>query len=106
MPRVFLSHSAKDRGFVEGELLPMLRQRGIETWYAPTDIRTAEEWERMIVRGLELCDWFLVVLSENAAMSKWVKAEVHWAFEHRDGRIIPLFLRNCNPDAIHLRLRT
>jgi hypothetical protein len=106
MPRVFLSHSTQDRQFVESELLPTLHQHGIDTWYAQADIHTTEEWERMIVRGLQLCDWFLVVLSENAAASKWVRAEVHWAIDKREGRLIPLFLRTCDPDNIHLRLRT
>src|SRR5690349_8516740 len=43
MPRVFLSHLTLDRQFVERELLPILHQQGIETWYAPTEIRTTEE---------------------------------------------------------------
>src|SRR5205809_6206877 len=106
MPRVFLSHSTHDRQFVECELLPTLHQQGIDTWYARTDIHSSEEWARMIVRGLRSCDWFLVVLSENAARSKWVPAEVHWAVENREGHIIPVFLRDCNTDDIHLRLRT
>jgi hypothetical protein len=55
-PRVFISHSTHDRQFVEDELLPILRQQGVETWYAPTDIQTSDDWERMIIRGLHLCD--------------------------------------------------
>lgn len=106
MPRVFISHSTHDRPFVEAELLPVLQENGIEAWYAPNEIRTAEEWERMILHGLQQCDWFLVVMSDGAAASKWVKAEVHWAIDNRDGHIVPLFVRDCNPDDIHLRLRT
>jgi hypothetical protein len=106
MPRVFLSHSTLDRWFVEGELLPTLHAHGVKVWYAPSDIHKSEEWERMIVQGLRSCDWFLVVLSENAVNSKWVRAEVHWAFDNRGGRIVPLFLRDCDTDDIHLQLRT
>ena len=43
MPMVFISHSSKDRTFVEERLVPLLRRLGIGTWYARDDIRTREE---------------------------------------------------------------
>lgn len=106
MPRVFLSHSSLDRLFIDNVLLPILHQHGIETWYCKNDIHTAEEWEYRIRQGLKECDWFLVIISENAVTSRWLKAEVRWAFDNRATKIIPLFLRDCNFEDINLLLPT
>ena len=62
---VFVSHSSRDRGFVEREIIPLLQRHGVGTWYSKDDIETASEWERTIRQGLETCDWFLVVLSPH-----------------------------------------
>jgi hypothetical protein len=105
MVRVFLSHSTKDRAFVERELLRLLQAQGIDTWYAPDDISTAQEWERRIREGLQTCDWFLIVLSPRSAASLWVQAELHWAVNPRWGRIVPVLLESCDPMAFHLRLQ-
>ena len=86
MPQAFISHSSKDRTFVEEELVPLLEHHSINTWYSRSAIRTAAVWEDEIRLGLAGSDWFLVVLSPHAAESDWVKAEVRWALEKRRGR--------------------
>src|SRR5438046_1433154 len=90
MSQVFISHSSHNRAFVERELLPLLKSNGIGTWYSRDDIRTAEDWERSILRGLRECDWFLLVMSPQAAHSRWVRDEVHWAMDERPEHVIPL----------------
>jgi hypothetical protein len=105
MPRVFISHSTHDRGFVERELIPLLEKHCIHTWYSSDSIQTADQWERSILEGLKSCEWFLVVLSPRSAASEWVKDELNWAMEHRFKRIIPLLLEDCAFEDFHLRLR-
>jgi tetratricopeptide (TPR) repeat protein len=105
MPDVFISHSKSDQRFIDNLLLPALHAHGISTWYSKKDIHTAEEWDRMIVHGLEESQWFLVVLTEHATKSEWLRAEVLWAMENRRGKIIPLLLRDCNVTAISLLLK-
>src|SRR5262249_15530300 len=105
MPRVFISHSSHDRPFVEKVLLPLLQRAGIGTWYSKNDILAASQWESEILKGLRLCDWFMVVLSPRSTTSAWVRDEVHWAIDNRHDRIIPLFLEDCNPADLHIRLR-
>jgi len=104
MPKVFLSHWSGDRSFLQDELIPLLASGGIETWYAPDDIATADEWERKIVAGLQACDWFLIVLTPHSVRSDWVRAEVHWAMEHRKGRVVPVLLSDCDMVDLHLKL--
>jgi hypothetical protein len=105
MPQVFISHSSRDRSFVEGEILPLLKRRGIATWYSEADIRTAEQWEKSIRQGLEGSDWFLVVMSSHSADSRWVKREVGWAMEERADRIIPVLIEECDMNRWHLGFR-
>jgi hypothetical protein len=104
MPQVFISHSSKDRRFVEEELVPLLEHHSINTWYSRSAIRTAAVWEDEIRRGLAASDWFLVVLSPHASESDWVKAEVRWALDKRKGRLIPIMIAECDPAETHLQL--
>lgn len=106
MPRVFISHAAADRAFVVDEMVPRLREEGVDSWYCEAEIGTASQWEREIRAGLESCDWFLVVLTPRSVSSPWVSAEVHWAFDERPGRVIPVLLETSDWPALHLMLRT
>ena len=89
---------------MENDLLPLLRRHSIAPWYSTDDIPSAAVWERCIRDGLNSCEWFLVVLSPSAVASEWVQAEVHWAMEHRRGRIVPVLIYDCDPSQLHLQL--
>lgn len=103
MPCVFVSHASSDRAFAEGRIIPLLQELGLSTWYSRDDIRAADEWERKLLRGLESCEHFLLIMSPRSASSDWVKAEVQWAIENRwPGRIVPVLLEDCRPESFHL----
>ena len=104
MRDVFISHTQRDQSFIDQVLLPAFQSQGITFWYSKEDIKTSEEWERRIVDGLEDCAWFLVVLTEKAAASRWLKAEVQWAMDNRQGKIVPVLLRSCKISDIYLPL--
>jgi len=104
MPQVFISHSSTDQPYVEREIVELLERHGIATWYSRDSIHGAEEWESRIRVGLTQCDWFLVVLTPDAVKSEWVKTEVHWALEHRRGKVVPLLCEDCDIAACHLML--
>jgi hypothetical protein len=101
---LFVSHSSLDRQWVEGEIITLLDQNGIETWYAKSAIRTSGQWEREILRGMEKCDWFLLIVSPRAADSEWVKDELFWAIHHRPTRIVPAIMEYCDLWQFHIRL--
>jgi serine/threonine protein kinase len=102
--RVFVSHSTKDREFVEREIISQLEQNGIKTWYSKVDIQTAAEWERSILHGLESCPWFLLVMSPKSVSSEWVKDELTWAIDKRPNRIVPVLIEDCELRDFHIRL--
>ena len=102
--RVFVSHSGQDREFVESKIVALLERNGIRTRYSQADIQTASEWDRSILRGLESCDWFLLVMSRRAAESPWVKDELFWAIDQRPDRIIAVRIDDCDWRDFHIRL--
>ncbi len=104
MPKVFISHCTTNRSSVEERVVAPLSRNGIDMWFAEKDIQTSEEWERSIVRALEECDWFLVVMTPAAAESRWVRSEVHWAFNERPSRIVPALANDCRLTDFHLMM--
>lgn len=102
--QVFISHSSKDRSDVEKYIIRPLEQRGIRTWYSVSDIVTAQEWTSSIVAGMAASDWFLLVMTPRSAKSQNVKDELYWAIQHRDGRIVPVMLEECNTYDFHMRI--
>src|SRR4051794_39023024 len=101
MPKIFISHSSGDREFVEREINDILQRCGLEIWYAPRSIRPGDRFAASIVRGLESCDWFLVVMSPRSVESEWVLDEVHWAMDNRKSRVIPVLMEDCDPSHFH-----
>jgi hypothetical protein len=95
--RVFLSHSAKNRAFVD-RLADVLAGHGVSTWYSRHSIRGAQQWHDEIGAALRRCHWFLLVLSPQAAKSKWVKRELMYALQadRYENHIIPLTHRRCD----------
>jgi hypothetical protein len=104
MTTCFISHTTKDRKFVEGELLGLLEALNIEPWYSRQDISAASEWEPEIRKALEASSWFLVVVSPSSAASYWVRREVAWAMANLHGRIIPVLLEDTQLDDLHVEL--
>lgn len=104
MARVFVSHSTNDRPVVDGVIVPLLQQAGLETWYSKDDIKPAQNFQQEIVQGLEKCQWFLLVMTPEASLSPWVRAELNWAIDNRRGRIVPVLLKDCEALSFHLQL--
>jgi len=94
--KVFLSHSAADRSFVI-RLTQVLKRHRVKYWYSARHIKGAQEWHDAIGRGLDECNWFLLVLTPAAVRSLWVKRELAFALRQRryNEHIIPVLLRNC-----------
>jgi hypothetical protein len=90
--QVFISHAHEDAEFAH-RLAADLRTRGWRVWIAPDSIRHGEMWVEAISRGLEESSVFVLVLTEAAVRSRWVKSEANVAIEmeHRGKlRFVPL----------------
>ena len=93
----FLSHSSED-GAIAQRIAELLCEHGVATFYAPTNIVGHQQWQDEILKALQRCDWFLVLLSPNAVQSMWVKRETAFALKEKryEDRIVPLLYRDCD----------
>jgi hypothetical protein len=93
----FISHSSKDREFVE-RLYTDLQSNGVRCWYAPEDLKIGEPFLLGIDQGIRLHDKLLLVLSENSVSSGWVQHEVLSAMAKEQGKapwvLFPIRLDN------------
>jgi adenylate cyclase len=80
MPDIFISYSRQDTSKAM-ELADRLRTRGIEVWIDQTDIGAAASWSKEIVRAIDECKAFVVLLSSNSMASVNVAREVGVASE-------------------------
>lgn len=75
-PRVFLSHSSKDKEFI-GRLVTDLRKCQIEPWLDNEEIRDGRSWLKVIFEdGIPTCDIVIVYITENSINSKMVEKEI------------------------------
>ena len=92
--RIFLSHSAKDRRFVE-RLAGILDDHNLPYWHSQRHIIGAQQWHDEIGKALAKSNWFVLVLSPASAKSNWVKHELLFALDEKayEGHIVVLSLR-------------
>lgn len=76
-PKVFVSHSHLDDAFAE-RLVKDLRAAGADAWLDKEDVGAGDFQER-ISEALDKCEWFVLVLTNHALASHWVRQEVHAA---------------------------
>lgn len=98
--RVFISHAHQEYDFAR-QLAGDLRAHGWETWLAPDSIRPGEKWVEAINRGLAESGVFVLVLTQAAVDSSWVRIETNTAVQwDNEGklRFIPLCLTKAAPD--------
>ncbi len=72
--RVFISHSSADKEVADA-ICHYLEAAGIRCWIAPRDIDSSD-WAGSIMRGMQQCDVFVVVISQNSIPSPEVIKEV------------------------------
>lgn len=74
MSHVFISYSRTDSEYVE-KLVQKLQAEGFDIWY---DGRTdyGDEWWEEIIKAIEGCAAFIVVMTPESGKSRWVKREV------------------------------
>ena len=94
---LFLSHSSQNLQ-TASRISQTLRDHGVPVWCSPTNIMTAQQWQDEIGNALRRCDWFMVLLSNDAVQSIWVKRELHYALSHKqyNDHIMPVIIEACD----------
>jgi len=92
---VFISYSSKEKSTANA-LCHYLEANAVKCWIAPRDIKSGEIYGDVIPTAIKSCKILIVVFSESANMSKWVKSEVRIAFDN-NLIIIPFKIDKAEP---------
>jgi adenylate cyclase len=87
---IFISYSSKDREKAE-QLTELLASAGLSVWIDKQGIGAATSWSEEIVKALDECKVFVIMLSPTSIESKNVVRELALAFE-KNKKILPLDL--------------
>jgi len=104
MTQVFMSYSDEDRAIKE-RLQNNLRKRGITVWSNETDIKTGEDFQEAINRGIEQTDTVILLMSPQSLTSAFCQKEIRYAQLYHK-RIIPLLIADLRPADIPVDLQT
>jgi hypothetical protein len=100
MTTVFISHATADKYFVD-LMVELLEYHHVKVWYDKQGIQLGKKYKDEISRGLASSDYLIVVVSENAKLSDWVKREITtFQTQKPDSEIIPVYLAPVPADSI------
>ncbi len=77
----FISYASQNKE-TAFDIVNSLEKRGMKCWVAPRDVRPSEDYPAEIIRGIERSNCLVLVLSEAANNSKFVRREVERAVNY------------------------
>ena len=98
MADVFISY-ASESFIVAKKIADELDRAGISRWFAPQNVKGAQEFPVEIHKAIQDCKIFLLVLDKNSQQSEYVKSEVTLAFRRKDNKeaiaLLPFNIDGC-----------
>ncbi|MEO0458380.1 MAG: TIR domain-containing protein, partial [Cyanobacteria bacterium P01_A01_bin.114] len=98
MTQVFISYAQEDRQLKE-QVRRYLLKAGITVWSDTVDIRSGEDFEAAIQRGIEEADNVVYLISKSALASAYCQQEIKQAVA-LNKRIIPMLLEEIELDQL------
>jgi hypothetical protein len=95
LKQVFISHSSADKPLAD-EVCAQLERRGLSCWIAPRDIDPGKDYGEEIILGIENCVATVLLLSESANQSIFVRKEIERAVSKLKP-VFPVRVRNVEP---------
>ncbi len=83
-PTVFISHRSVDRNIADN-LCFKFESRGVRVWYAPRNV--VGDYASSIVKAIDSCTHFVVVISKSTMESEHVLNEIDLAFNRTVGKV-------------------
>lgn len=96
--KIFISHAHQDK-IIAGALKVCLERLGFQAFVAHDDILPSEKWREEIIKALNECSTFIVIVSSISNESTWVNQETGYAFA-RGAFIIPIKTDSEDPSAL------
>ncbi len=104
MTQVFLAHAEADAAVMQ-QIRAGLQREGITVWTSATDIRSGEDFQQAIYRGIEQADNLVYLLSPAALASEFCQQELDYALG-LNKRIIPVRVAETGDAALPEALKT
>ncbi|MBI5217242.1 MAG: toll/interleukin-1 receptor domain-containing protein [Ignavibacteriae bacterium] len=89
--KIFLSYSSNDKSEA-GFLKQILQQRFDVELFSSEMLSAGEDWRTRLKNELNICDFFIVLLSPNSLSSEWLLQELGAAWV-LDKHIIPIITK-------------
>lgn len=102
-PRVFLSHSSKEKDDIQA-LRKALRDLGIDAWEDVLSLRIGDD-RSAVAAAVREATGFVLLLSPASIGTDWVQREINWALETMMGRPdyrLMVLLRGMEPPVLKL----
>jgi hypothetical protein len=80
MGQIYLCYSKHDQETGE-RLAQALREAGLEIWQAPEDAQSGGPWRVAVVKAIDACPAFVLVLSRPSAEDDDVRRQIDLAYE-------------------------
>jgi hypothetical protein len=80
-PYVFVSYSRKDREY-KNRFVSYTIKTGFEVWN-DKDIPLGKEWFGTIVHAIKHCTVFIVIMTQQAEQSEWIRKEILHAIKYK-----------------------
>ncbi len=94
--QVFISYKSEYRDFARA-VKGQLNQWGFQTWLDVDNIQPGDYFRHKIQQGLDSSDVLLMVLTEEAQLSREVMSEVDYFLDVAKKPVVPLRHRECKP---------
>lgn len=76
MALVFLSYTHKDKERAD-KVQRELQIRGHRVWRDVTELKAGSPIPDNVAKGISLCDYFIILVTENALQSEWMRGELN-----------------------------
>lgn len=94
--KIFISYSSEDAK-VANKIVSFIEDKGFNCWIAPRNIEPGHDYTDSINSAIRNCSCVVLVFSERAVLSQWVKKEIGLAV-HFKKCIIPYKISNFQVD--------
>lgn len=94
MSYIFISYSKKNKDYAY-QLADFFQENGFDIWLDNQKIESGVNWWNAIVKGLQGCSAFVVLMTPESLNSEWVQREVFLALEGKKP-LFPLLLHGQN----------
>lgn len=94
---VFVSHGSEDSDDANA-LAAFVESKGVKAWIAPRDVRPGQDYSEQLQEAIETSIAFVVLVSDKANRSPYVRAETEMAFSNGKP-IFPVRMNDIQPAA-------